>query len=158
MNRLISACLLFTTLALAPAASGASPEDNRSIVEEFTRVVYNEQQLDRIPDYVGESFVDSSPGAPDDAKGPGFVLRQAKQSFVTFPDLTFEIQHTIAERDLVTMHWRATGTAASTGNPTIVEGISIFRMDEGKIVESWDIVDRLGMLQQLGFKITPPQE
>ncbi|MDX1583088.1 MAG: ester cyclase [Thermoanaerobaculia bacterium] len=152
--------LAIFTFVLVPVLSSlaATPNENRAIVEEFTETVYNQRQLDRIPDYVSAGFVDNSPGAPENAKGPEFVLEQAKQTFRTFTDLQFEILRTLAEDDLVSMHWRAVGTAASTGEITRVEGISIFRMDEGKIVESWDIVDRLSMLRQLGFRVVPPDQ
>jgi predicted SnoaL-like aldol condensation-catalyzing enzyme len=37
----------------------------------------------------------------------------------------------------------------------MVTGIGIFRFsDEGKVVESWDSMDQLGMMQQLGVVAT----
>lgn len=143
--------MLFTVPLFA-----SSPDENRKIVEEFTSVVYNEHQLDRIAEFVSEEFVDRTPGAPEDAKGPEFVRKQAEQTFKTFPDLKFEILRTVAEGEMVAIHWRGVGTASLTKKVTTVYGISIFRMTDGKIIESWDIVDRLSMIQQLGYRIAPP--
>jgi predicted ester cyclase len=37
-----------------------------------------------------------------------------------------------------------------TGNQVTVQGISIERISGGKIVETWDYYDALGMMQQIG--------
>ena len=70
----------------------------------------------------------------------------------------------VAEGDLVAIHWTMTGTSTEAvagpggaGKAVAVDGISLFRYDdEGKVAESWDLVDRAGMLTQLGFQIRPP--
>ena len=54
--------------------------------------------------------------------------------------------------------WRMRGThqgefrgIAPTGEEVEINGIGIFRFSpEGKVVESWDNMDQLGMMQQLG--------
>lgn len=160
------AALLLTAGALPAAAQdeGTSQEEtNTRIVRQFTEEVYNQQMLDKIPEYVAADFADRSPGAPANAKGPDFVRAQAEQSLAGMPDLTFEVLRTVAEGDLVTMHWKARGTGsaqlvggAAEGKKIEIEGISIFRMQDGKIAESWDLVDRLSLLQQAGFRISPP--
>ena len=45
---------------------------------------------------------------------------------------------------------------APSGNRIMVTGIGIFRFsDEGKVVESWDNFDQLGMMRQLGVIPSP---
>src|SRR5215210_6872250 len=40
---------------------------------------------------------------------------------------------------------------APTGKPVAMRGIGVFRFsNEGKVVESWDNLDELGMLRQMG--------
>jgi SnoaL-like polyketide cyclase len=64
---------------------------------------------------------------------------------------------------MVVTRWRASGThqgefrgIAPTGKPVAITGIGVFRFsDEGKVVESWDNLDELGMMQQMGA-ITQP--
>ena len=54
--------------------------------------------------------------------------------------------------------WRASGThqgefrgIAPTGKPVAMSGIGVFRFsNDGKVVESWDNLDELGMLRQMG--------
>jgi predicted ester cyclase len=74
-----------------------------------------------------------------------------------FPDLRFIIQDMVAEGSRVVVRWTSQGThrgmfagTAPTGRQVSNEGIGIYRVEDGKIVESWSQVDRLGVLQQIG--------
>jgi predicted ester cyclase len=63
----------------------------------------------------------------------------------------------IAEGDRVMVRWTSRGTHQGefngippTGKQVTNSGINIFRIAAGKIVEVWDIFDRLWLWQQLG--------
>lgn len=150
--------------AVAGEMAGGPEARNKAKATEFLQVIYNQRQLDRIPDFVADDFVDQTPGAPPPPHGPAMVRRQADGTFAAFPDLKFEVQRMLAEGDLVAIHWSSRGHASAAmaggaveGKPATVQGISIFRYDdEGKIAESWDMVDRAGMMQELGFQLVPP--
>jgi steroid delta-isomerase-like uncharacterized protein len=158
---------LTAVLAASPTAAetmeSTTTERNKELAQRFVDEVYNRRQLDKIPDYIADGFVDESPGAPPDARGPAWVLRQAEGTFAAFPDLKFEILRRVAEGDLVAVHWTSHGTASdqaagggAEGKKVEIQGISIFRYDDaGKVVGSWDIVDRLTMLRQLGLEVAP---
>ena len=69
----------------------------------------------------------------------------------------FKIEDVIAEGDRVLVRWTSHGMhrgefngLAPTGKHTTNSGINIFRIADGKIVEVWDIFDRLWAWQQLG--------
>ena len=79
------------------------------------------------------------------------------------PDLRFTVHDEIAEGDTVVLRWTFTSTSAGefmgippTGQQIDFSGISIYRFDDGKLVEQWDEWDALGWLQQLG--VIPPLE
>lgn len=74
-----------------------------------------------------------------------------------FPDLHFTIQDTIVEGSRVVVRWTSKGThrgvfagTPPTGREVFNEGIAIYRVEDGKIVETWAQFDRLGVLQQIG--------
>jgi steroid delta-isomerase-like uncharacterized protein len=74
-----------------------------------------------------------------------------------FPDLTIEIVHLLADGDMVVAHVRGIGThlgefggVPPTGKRGDVASITIIRIVDGKLAERWNLVDRYGMLQQLG--------
>jgi steroid delta-isomerase-like uncharacterized protein len=75
-----------------------------------------------------------------------------------FPDIAIVPQKLIAEDDLVTIYWIASGTNTGTGNglPATgkkgeLTGITIWRIVDGKIKEEWSAFDQLSMMQQLGL-------
>ena len=79
-----------------------------------------------------------------------------------FPDVRLIIEEQVAEGDKVVTRWIAYGThqgemmgIAPTGNQVRVEGITISHIQEGKIVQEWELFDTLGLMQQLGAGPTP---
>ena len=82
-----------------------------------------------------------------------------------FPDMQLTIDDVIAEGDKVVTRFTPSGThrgelmgIAPTGKRVSIDGISIVRVAGGKVVEEWDQLDMLGMLQQMGAIPTPGQE
>ena len=75
-----------------------------------------------------------------------------------FPDVVIVPEKLIAEGDLVTIYWTASGTNTGTGNglPSTgkkaeLAGITIWRIADGKIKEEWSAFDQLSMMRQLGL-------
>jgi predicted ester cyclase len=90
-------------------------------------------------------------------------LAQAKQTnlvmLTAFPDLKFNINDIFAEGDRVAVRYTMVGTnqgsymgAQPTGKKISINGISIYRIAGGRLVESWGVFDRLSLMQQLGSK------
>jgi predicted ester cyclase len=82
----------------------------------------------------------------------------------TLPNLRVTLEDDVAEGDKVVSRWRAQGTpqgelmgSAPTGNEVRVTGITIHRIEDGKIVEEWENWDALGLMQQIGAVPSPEQ-
>jgi steroid delta-isomerase-like uncharacterized protein len=78
-------------------------------------------------------------------------------TFSAFPDLKRPVEDLVAEGDKVVARWTSVGTHQGdfmgippTGKQVTTSGITIFRLEDGKIVEEWSESDMLGMLQQVG--------
>jgi predicted ester cyclase len=74
-----------------------------------------------------------------------------------FPDVRSTIEDLIAEGDKVVARWRARATHQGTymripptGKEVEFTGISVYRIEGGKIAESWTIEDELGLMRQIG--------
>jgi steroid delta-isomerase-like uncharacterized protein len=81
-----------------------------------------------------------------------------------FPDLRFTIEDQIAEGDKITVRWTLRGThlgefqgRPASGKKLTVTGTSTFRLAAGKIQEIWVNMDRLGLMEQLGWLPAPAQ-
>jgi C-1 hydroxylase len=78
-----------------------------------------------------------------------------------FPDLRFSVEQLVAEDDLVTarMTVRATHQAdfagiPATGREVTATVMGMVRIADGHIVEHWNVMDELSLMQQLG--LVPP--
>jgi steroid delta-isomerase-like uncharacterized protein len=95
-------------------------------------------------------------------------LEQAKQFVSTyetaFPDMNVTVEDVIAEGDKVVTRVTLRGThqgetqefGPPTGRQVELKGITISRIEGGKIVEDWDAYDNLSAMQQLG--LAPEQQ
>jgi predicted ester cyclase len=78
-------------------------------------------------------------------------------------DLSIEVVRTVTEGDVVAAYCHVTGQhvgaafgGAPTGQPVDFWGMTIVRVEDGKIVEGWNSFDMLGMYQQIGWVANPP--
>jgi steroid delta-isomerase-like uncharacterized protein len=135
---------------------------NKQIVEEFITALFTDGDLTAVDRYLDPDFINHDPplpGAPDGPDG----MRQAAELFrQAFPDWRSDVQHMIAEDDLVAEHFVAHGThhgsvmgETPNGHDVVLRGVNIFRIADGKIVERWGRLDDLGLLQQLGLAQRP---
>jgi predicted SnoaL-like aldol condensation-catalyzing enzyme len=127
-----------------------STEENKAVVRRELEELYNEGgNLDAAEEVYAPDFVGHEP-AVGDIRG----VEGAKQYAAT-----------MAEGDKVVTRWSAHGThqgetedlGPATGNRMEITGISIERFYDGKVAESWDNYDALGMMQQLGLVPAPEQ-
>jgi predicted ester cyclase len=94
---------------------------------------------------------------PGVAEGAAGVREQFEGFRAAFPDFRATILDQIAEGDKVVTRKVFTGTHRGpfqgiepTGREVEIHVIDIVRVADGRIVEHWNCVDRLGLLAQLG--------
>jgi steroid delta-isomerase-like uncharacterized protein len=131
-------------------------EENKAIARRSWELVSQ-----RNPDAMEEVYTaDTVLHEPDqDLQG----VEEAKQflsGYISaFPDMSVSVEDVIAEGDKAVTRWTLRGThegeveefGPPTGKRVELEGITIHRISEGKIVEEWERYDNLGVLQQLGL-------
>lgn len=78
------------------------------------------------------------------------------------PDVQYFIDVSVVDGDKIAYSYRVQGTHTGvlmgmppTGKAFTAHGMQIDRVENGKIVESWNVVDRLGLMQQLGVSGAP---
>jgi steroid delta-isomerase-like uncharacterized protein len=135
-------------------------EQNKAVVRRVLEEVWNEGNLALIDELVEATHVDhdSPPGLPSGSAG----MKQFVSMFRTaFPDLHSIVEDQVAEGDKVVTRWTAAGThrgslmgIPATGKEVTMTGITINRLAGGKVVETWNTFDQLGLMQQLG--VVPP--
>jgi steroid delta-isomerase-like uncharacterized protein len=134
-----------------------SAEENKAIFRRYVEEVGNEGNLEVADEIFDHYLAHQSDGSVLE-RGPEDVKRFTGEFKSAFPDFHTTIEGMVAEGDKVVTRWRARGThlgefrgIAPTGKEIEITGIGIFLFsEEGKVVESWDNLDQLGMMRQLG--------
>jgi len=121
--------LVMMSLAL-PAY--ADPAANKKNVVEFYEKAINQKDFDAASKYLGPRYIQHNPTAPDGAEGlKGFIgFLKSK-----FPEAKSEIKRVFADGDYVILHVHAVREPGSRGRAIV----DIFRLENGKIVEHWDV-------------------
>jgi steroid delta-isomerase-like uncharacterized protein len=79
--------------------------------------------------------------------------------FASFPDWRYDVLHTVAEGDLVAVHWRAQGTFKGkpyqglepNGARGSIQGIDLLRIEDGKIHRNDVYYDTAEFMRLLGL-------
>jgi steroid delta-isomerase-like uncharacterized protein len=132
-------------------------ETNKAISRRIVEEIFNEGRLEAADEIVTPDFIGHDPASPEPIIGPEGLKRNADGYRTAFPDVRLTIEDEIAEGDRVVTRWTARGThqaelfgIPATGKQATVTGMTIDRIVDGRIVESWTNWDTLGLLQQLG--------
>lgn len=120
-------------------------EENKALVRRQVNAIWNDHDLESLAEYVGGDLLEES--------------REHTEQFLTaFPDSQITIEDLIGEGDKVVarLFATATNTGPFAGNPPTgkkveIRSIRIYRIAHGKIVETWAMQDRLGLMEQLGI-------
>ena len=133
-----------------------SAEENKAIALRTSEIV-NQKNPDLIEEFYPPDFVWHGPDR--DIRGYEQAKQLSSTFFAAFPDAQMTDEDVIAEGDKVVRRYTTRGThqgetevfGPPTGRQMELEGITIHRIEDGKIVEEWERYDNLSVLQQLGL-------
>ena len=138
-------------------------ETNKTLSRRFFEEVFGKGKLNVLDELIAKDHVNSGPASlpelPTGSEGTKQLVTVYRNAF---PDLHFTIDEQIAEGDKVVTRWTVQGThkgelagIPATGKSSTVTGVTVDRIANGKIAETWGIFDQFGMMQQLGVIPTP---
>lgn len=128
---------------------------SRRVFEE----VWNDKKVNAVDELMAANYVHHDPQSTIPSGIAGY------KEFVTyylnaFPDVRFTLEDEISEADTVVTRWTATGThdgdlsgLPRTGKRFTVTGMTMARVSNGRVVESWSNWDTMGLMQQLGGSV-----
>jgi predicted SnoaL-like aldol condensation-catalyzing enzyme len=119
-------------LALLAAPALADTEANKKTVLEFYEAGLNKKDFEAASKYFGSKYIQHNPGAPDGIEGFRGFVNFLKEKF---PNSKSEIKRVFAEGDYVILHVHAVREPGTRGRAIV----DIFRLENGKIVEHWDV-------------------
>jgi steroid delta-isomerase-like uncharacterized protein len=131
-------------------------EQNEAVVRR-TFEAFSTGDTSAAEELIAADAVAHDPAQPEELTGPEGFKQTVELYRAAFPDLAFTIDDIFSDGEMVCTRWSSTGThdgdlmgIPATGNQTNISGISIDRVVDGKVAESWVHWDNLGLMQQIG--------
>ena len=133
-----------------------SSEQNKTIVRRALEEPWT-GNLDVVDELIASDYIGHDPATPEPLRGPEGVKQFIATYLAAFPDARITVEEQLAEGDLVATRWSGRGTHEGelmgiepTGKQATVSGLTISRLQGGKIVEEFQNWDTFGLMQQLG--------
>lgn len=133
--------------------------NRKEILTEFIREVWNNGNIEASDRFIAPKYtIHHDPGDPWEKQVLGIegYKERVRLSRAPFPDQNFQIQELFADGNAVVMTWLWTGTHRgdmagfpATGKQIKMSGATVYYFDGDRISGHWQIVDRLGVFQQL---------
>jgi steroid delta-isomerase-like uncharacterized protein len=125
---------------------------NKALIKSFVEEVFNNHDLSAIEKYFAK---ENHPIGSE-----GFKQFLSAQ-FKAFPDIQAKIERIVAENDFVVvfLNFTATHKGEFQGMPPTnkkinIRSVDVYRIENEKIAEHWDVVDQLNLLQQTCVKLS----
>ena len=142
-----------------------STEENKAMVRRWFEEGWNQGNLDVADELFAPNY--QSHGADphlSGATGPQGPKQYTQMYRRAFPDAHITIEDVLSDNGNVVVRWSASGTHRGdflgippTGRRATVTGINFYRVENGKIAESWGSFDAFSMMQALNLLRGPGQ-
>lgn len=132
---ILAAAVLLALASSVGNAFAASPKEeaNRKVVLDFYEKGLNQKDADAAIALMGDRYVQHNPNAADGPEGFRKFIGFLKEKF---PNSKSEIKRALVDGDYVILHVHAVREPGTRGSAII----DIFKLENGKIVEHWDVV------------------
>lgn len=135
-----------------------SEDGNKAVARRIFEDVFSAGDYDAIDELFSPDLVNHHPDEPYETRGQDGIRERLSGYRTAFPDLNCPIQDLLAEGDRVAIRYIARGTntgeimgAEPTGKQLALEAQAIYRLEDDRVVESWDAWNVLSLMEQLGL-------
>jgi steroid delta-isomerase-like uncharacterized protein len=130
---------------------------NQDVIRLVCEKVWGEGDVGLVDELYAENYValNPTPGLPAGREGVEIELTAYRQAF---PDMRVTLEEMVSEGDKVVARYTIRGTNTGemmgippTGKSAEISGVSIARLENGKVAEEFALTDMMGLFQQLGL-------
>jgi len=135
MIRLVLAAAALAAVAfVTPASAGNTPQEeaNKKVVVDFYDKAINQKDFEAAKVHFGPKYIQHNPQAADGPEGLKAFVGFLKSKF---PNYHSEFKRVLADGDFVIVHVHNRPNPGDRGRAIV----DIFRLENGKIVEHWDV-------------------
>jgi predicted SnoaL-like aldol condensation-catalyzing enzyme len=135
-------------------------ERNKRLVTSFITAVFVDHDLGDLGRFLKDDYIQHN---PDVAQGRAGFEEFFETTFKSMPDFRYTVKQVVADGDRVWVYSTTSATHTGgpwldvppTGNKLNFDVVDMFRIEDEKIAEHWDVADTLGLFSQLG-KVKAP--
>jgi predicted SnoaL-like aldol condensation-catalyzing enzyme len=109
---------------------------NKQLVLAMYQKLIGEKDYEAARPFMGDTYRQHAPYAADGHEGISAFVRGFKQAF---PLHRYDVKKVVAEGDLVVLHLHG----INGPNPHGESVVDIFRIENGKVVEHWDVIQAI---------------
>jgi len=159
MHKKINLWLKTTTLTCVILFGGnvmaqTQKEQNQALIAEFAQQVFTNKDLSQLDRFMTENYIQHNPLV---AQGRVGFKDFFKNWFESVPNFSYQLRNLIVNHDYVWVYGTYSGTHThewlgipATNKEYKFNGVDIFRIENGKLAEHWDVLDVYGLFKQLG--------
>jgi steroid delta-isomerase-like uncharacterized protein len=147
--------LALSVICCAPAAAKNVEAHNKAVARSFFEDVLDKGKLEDYSKSHAPDFVAHAEGHLASLEEDMAAAREQRKAL---PDMRVQVNHIVAEGDLVSVYWTASGTNTAagwgipaTGKSVSVSGMTLFRFEGGLIQEEWSVFNEYSIMKQLGL-------
>ena len=147
-----------------------STEANKALVRRAYLDGMNTRNMDIIEEVFSTEYLSHFPGQPP-TRGIEPIKAVLQSFFDAFPDIVFTVEDQMAEDDKVMTRWTARGTHTGewrgfpprdpgippTGRHIFIGATDVYLISDGQVVEEWNTLEPLAVLEQIGAVPKPEQ-
>ena len=131
-----------------------STEANKKTIGSFAEAIFVKKDLTAVDQYVRADYVQHNPLVRKGAIG---FKEFFSAWFASVPDWNYTLKKIVAEGNEVWAYGTYAGTLIkdwlgipASGQKYAFDAVDIFRIQDGKLAEHWDVMDIYGLFKQLG--------
>jgi len=155
MRRLVLSLLVVSFAWSAPGLAKDVVTQNKAVARSFFEDVLDTGKLEDYSKSHAPDFVAHAEGRLASLEEDIAAAREQRKAM---PDMRVKVNHIVAEGDLVSVYWTASGTntaagwgVPATGKSVSVSGMTLFRFVRGLIQEEWSVFNEYSIMKQLGL-------
>ena len=159
MRRFAVLLLALSSMISGPVLAEDMESRNKAVARSFFEDVLDKGKLEDYAKSHAPDFVANSEGRKASLEEDMSAAREQRKAL---PDMRVKVNHIVAEGDLVSVYWTASGTnpaagwgIPATGKSVSVSGMTLFRFERGLIQEEWSVFNMYSIMKQLGL-LPPP--
>lgn len=144
--------LICLSLISFSGALMAQCDQHQALIEKMGQAL-TDKNADLLAEVYHEDAKRHTPEGTED--GLAQIQANARKFYTDVPNAAATNHDLICTSDRIAIRWEGTGTVKENGKTVRITGITIYQIQDGKVIEEWEEMSTLSLMMQLGLELKP---